>query len=70
MSDPIMGWFEIIQYDEKMMTITNFVGTVWITRHPCPIYIIYDKVSQFLGRKFKKNLIQREYEIKTKPVTS
>ena len=46
---------------KKMMTIKNLVETVFITRYPCPIYITYDKLSQFLGREFKNNLIKCEY---------
>ena len=32
MIDPVTGWFEITQYDEKIVIeITNLVETTWLT---------------------------------------
>ena len=46
MIDPVTGWFEIIQYDDKIaITIANLVETMWLTRYPRPMEITYDQGS-------------------------
>ena len=38
MIDPVTGWFEITQYDEKIsIPIANLVETTWLTRNPIPM---------------------------------
>ena len=33
MLDPVSGWFEITQYDDKRaISIANLVETMWLTR--------------------------------------
>ena len=33
--DPVTGWFEIVQYDDKRaITIANLVETKWLSRYP------------------------------------
>ena len=40
MIDPITGWFEIAQYDNKIATsIANSVETMWLSIYPRPIEI-------------------------------
>ena len=36
-----------------MMVVSNLVETTWLTRYPCPVEIMYDKGSEFIGREFK-----------------
>ena len=44
MIDPVTGWFEITQYDDKRaISITNLVETTWLSRYPRPIEIMYDQ---------------------------
>ena len=44
MIDPVTGWFEITQYDDKRaISITNLVETTWLSRYPRPIEIKYDQ---------------------------
>ena len=46
MIGPVIGWFEITQYDNKRaISITNLVETTWIYRYPRPIEITYDQGS-------------------------
>ena len=46
MIDPVTGWLEIIQYDDKIaITIANLVETMWLTRYPRPMEIKYDQGS-------------------------
>ena len=38
MIDPVTGWSEITQYDDqRAISITKFVETMWLTRYPRPI---------------------------------
>ena len=42
--DPITGWFEVIQYnDKRAITIADLVETAWMSRYPIPIEITYDQ---------------------------
>ena len=51
----IIGWFEVVRYDDKIaITIANFVETMWLSRYPIPIEITYDQVSEFIGNEFRK----------------
>ena len=44
MIDPITGWFKITQYEDTcVISITNLVETMWLTIHPRPMEITYDK---------------------------
>ena len=38
MIDPVIGWFEIVQYeDRRVISIENLVKTTWLSRYPRPI---------------------------------
>ena len=38
----VTRWFGITQFgDKKVMTITNLIKTMWISRYLCPIKIMY-----------------------------
>ena len=64
MIDPVTGWFEVIQYDDKIaISITNLVETTWMSRYPIPIEITYDQGNGFIGHEFRKSLIEIEYLI-------
>ena len=53
MINPVTGWFEIVQYDDKIaITIANLVKTMWLSRYPRPIEIAYDQGEAFIGHKF------------------
>ena len=42
MIDTVIIWFEITQYDDKILiSITNLVETTWLTRYPKPTEIMY-----------------------------
>ena len=70
MIDPAMGWFEIVEYDEKKVaTIADLVEQMWLAWYPQPSIIMYDKGKEFLGHAFKNNLIQDTYDIKSKVAT-
>ena len=44
MIDPVTGWFEITQYDNKgAISIANLVETMWLTRYPITTEITYDQ---------------------------
>ena len=68
---PVTGWFEIAQYNDKgERDIANLVETKWLSRYPRPIEITYDQLSEFIGHKWIKYLIETEYSITAKPITS
>ena len=42
--DPVTGWFEVVQYDEKgAIIIMNLVKTTWMPRYPRQIEIMCDQ---------------------------
>ena len=44
MIDPVTGWFEVMQYnDKKAISITNLFETMWLSRYLRPIEILYDQ---------------------------
>ena len=44
MIDPVTGWFEITQYnDKKAMKIAKLVETTWLVRYPWQVEITYDR---------------------------
>ena len=56
--DPVTGWFEITQYnDKKEMTIVNLVYTTCMLQYTQPVEITYDQGEEFLGHEFKSILI-------------
>ena len=59
MIDPITGWFNIPQYDDKReISIAKLVETVWLARYPSPMEIMYDQVSEFISHEFRKSPIE------------
>ena len=71
MIDPVTGWLEIVRYYNKIaITIANSVETMWLSRYPRPIEIMYDQGSEFIGHEFRKSLIDTQYRITDKPSTS
>ena len=70
MIDPVTGWFEIAQYENKRaISITNLVDTTWMSIYPRLIEINYDQGKEFICHEFRKSLIEIEYEITAKPST-
>ena len=69
--DTVTGWSEIAQYNNKRaISITILVETMWLSRYPRPMKIMYDQGSKFIGRAFIKPIIEMEYRIFAKPSTS
>ena len=59
MIDPITGRFEITHYnDKKAISITNLVEPTWLLKYPRPIEITYNQGSVFIGREFRKSVIE------------
>ena len=70
MIDPATGWFEIVEYDNRLAaTIANLVEQMWLSPYPPPNIIRYDKGNEFLGHAFKNSLICNTYGIKAKVAT-
>ena len=70
MIDPVTGWFEIAQYEDKIAISTaNLVETSWMSRYPRLIKITYNQGEEFIGHEFIKYLINMEYRITAKPST-
>ena len=50
MIDPVTGWLEITQYDDKRaISIANLVGNTWLTRYTITMDIMYDQGSEFIS---------------------
>ena len=44
MINPVTGWLEITQYnDKRSISIANLVKTTWLSRYPRPIEIMYEQ---------------------------
>ena len=49
MIDPVTGWFEVIQYnDKRAINIADLVGTTWLSGYPRPTEIMYDQGKNFM----------------------
>ena len=71
MIDPVTRWFEIVQYyDKRTITILKLVETTWLSRYPIQIEITYDQGKEFISYEFRKSLIENEYGVTSKPITS
>ena len=67
MIDPLTGWFEIVQYDDKrVIIIANLFETSWLYIYPRLIEITYNPGMKFIGHEFRKSLIKTEYGITDK----
>ena len=52
--DIVTWWFEIEHYEDKrVISITNLVGTMWMSRYPRPIEITYYQEKGFIGHELK-----------------
>ena len=61
MIDPVTGWFEITQYnDKRSISMANSFETMWLYRYPIPMEITYDQESEFIGHEFIKYLVEME----------
>ena len=43
--------------------MTKLVETMWLSKYPIPMEIMYDQGSEFIGYKFRKYAIEREHGI-------
>ena len=70
MIDPVTGWSEITQYDDKRsISIANLVEITWLTRYPIPTDITYDQGSKLISNEFIDSLIEKYYGITAKTST-
>ena len=71
MIDPATGWLEIAQYDDKRaISVANIVEQEWLARYPKPDLCTIDRGSEFIGHKFKNDLMKKEYGIIVKKATT
>ena len=69
MIDPVTGWFEIKQYDDKKsITVAKIVEQEWLARYPRPYLITLDRGSKFIGQDFCDMCIN-DYCIKRKIIS-
>jgi hypothetical protein len=68
MIDPVTGWFEIVEAQNKSATsIQDLFHNTWLARHPRPQFIVFDNGGKF-KREFKQ--ICDNHGIKAKPTTT
>ena len=71
MIDHVTGWFEIVNYDDKIeITIENSVEIMCLSRSPITVEITYDQGKEFIDPEVRKSLIEKEYGITANPCTS
>ena len=69
MINPVTGWFEIKQYDDKeSITVANIVEQEWLARCPRPYLITLDRGSEFIGQDFH-DMCKNDYRIKRKIIS-
>ena len=57
---PETRWFGILKYNGKeAATISNLVEKTCLCRYHLPIIITYNQGNEFLGHRFKNNLIKK-----------
>ena len=55
MIDPVTGWYEIAQYEDKIaMSVADLVETTCLYRYPIPIEIMYEQGNEFIGHELRK----------------
>ena len=60
MINPVTGWFEVLQYDDKReISISNLVETTCLTRYHRPMEITYGQGSEFISHELRKFLIEK-----------
>ena len=70
MTDPATGWFEVCQHDDKRsVTVANVVEQEWLSRHPWPTQMTFDRGSEFIGQAFK-DMIRDDHGTKGRPITT
>ena len=58
--DPVTGWFEITQYnDKRVISIPYLFEIMRLSRYPIPTEVTYDQGSKIIGHEFIKSLIER-----------
>ena len=69
MIDPVTGWFEMAQINNKTAAeVANVAELTWFTRYPYPTKVILDRGKEFMA-EFSQ-MIKRDYGIKPKPITT
>ena len=69
MIDPVTGWFEIKQYDDKeSITVANIVEQEWLARYPRPYLTTLDWGIEFIGQDFRDMCVY-DYGIKRKIIS-
>jgi transposase InsO family protein len=67
MIDPVTGWLEIHQYDDKRaITVANIAEEEWFSRYRWPTQVTFDRGTEFIGQEFQKML--DDYGVKKKPI--
>ena len=69
MIDPVTGWFEMAQINNKTAAeVADVAERTWFTRYPYPTTVVLDRGKEFMA-EFKQ-MIKNDYGIKPKPITT
>ena len=61
MIDPVTGYFEITQYNNKRaISIAKLAENMCMSRYPRSMEITYNQVSECIGQEFRKPLTEKE----------
>jgi hypothetical protein len=70
MIHPATGWFEIVVATNKSATsIQDLCHNTWLAPYPRPQFIVFINWGEF-KLEFKQMILQDNYGIKAKPITS
>ena len=70
MIDPVTGWFEIAQIQNKTAEeVSMQLEMCWLTRYPWPQVVTIDRGKEFIATFFK-DMMKKDYGIKCKYITT
>ena len=69
MIDPLTGWFEMAQINNKTAAeVADITEKTWFTRYSCPNKAILDRGKEFMA-EFTK-IVKYDYGIKPRPIAT
>ena len=69
MIDPVTGWFEMAQIENKTAAnVADIAEKTWFSRYPIPQKLILDRGTEFMA-EFAQ-MVRKDYGLKMKPITT
>ena len=69
MIDPVTGWFEMAQINNKTAAeVADIAEKTWFTRYPYPNKLVLDRGKEFMAEFLR--MVKNDYGIKPRPITT